>query len=44
MHVTLSPSTRLNKKLMICIGSKIIHFGAVGYSDYTLHKNEVRKK
>ena len=39
----LSPSSRPNKKLMILLGSKIIHFGATGYSDFTLHKDIKRK-
>lgn len=43
----LSTSTRPEKKYMIYDYNnpdKLIHFGAKGYSDYTLHKNPLRKK
>lgn len=41
-------STRKNKKFMMLVSrgkkSKLIHFGAKGYSDYTLHKDSDRKR
>lgn len=43
----LSTSTRPEKKYMIYDydnPDKLIHFGASGYSDYTIHKNPMRKK
>jgi hypothetical protein len=41
---TLSESTRKDKKWMITTPSgKIIYFGAAGYEDYTIHKNQARK-
>ena len=45
--VKIVPSTRKDKKYMAMFdinGSpKTTHFGAVGYSDYTLNHDEVRK-
>ena len=43
------PSNRAGKKYMVVLrknGKKIktIHFGATGYSDYTQHKDEERRK
>ena len=29
---------------MVIIENKTIHFGSVGYSDYTKHKDEIRMK
>ena len=40
----LQKSTNPTKKYMITINGKTIHFGAEGYSDYTKHKNDSRKK
>ena len=41
----LTQSTRKNKKYMVVLPSgKKVHFGAKGYSDYTIHKDEKRKK
>lgn len=40
--VKLSNSTRKNKKYMVKIGNKTIHFGAKGMSDYTKHKDKKR--
>lgn len=37
-------STRPTKKWMVTIDNVTIHFGASGYSDYTLHKNNERKQ
>jgi len=40
----LSPSSRSDKKWSVLTPSgKVIHFGADGYSDFTLHKDESRK-
>lgn len=43
--IILKKSTRKGKKYMAILsdGTKV-HFGAKGYSDYTKHKNEERKK
>lgn len=43
----ISPSTRETKKFMVVVEEpdgfrKTIHFGAKGYSDYTLHKDYKR--
>lgn len=41
----LSKSSRKNKKFMIkSEGNKTVHFGDSRYSDYTIHKDEDRKK
>jgi hypothetical protein len=32
--IILAPSTRVEKKYMVKVDNKTIHFGAVGYSDY----------
>jgi hypothetical protein len=41
---TLSKSTRKDKKWKVeTPEGKTIHFGAAGYSDFTLHKNLARK-
>ena len=45
MTYILKPSTRKDKKWMIITPeNKKIHFGQEGYSDYTIHKNDIRKK
>lgn len=36
-------STRSNKKFMVIVDNKKIHFGANGMSDYPKHKDEARK-
>lgn len=36
-------STRKDKKYMVKIGSKVIHFGQMNYEDYTKHKDEKRR-
>jgi len=42
--LTIKPSTRKGKKLMAEFGDgRVIHFGAAGYQDYTIHKDEKRK-
>jgi len=37
-------STRKNKKYMVWNGDKFIHFGAMGYSDFTKHHDQTRLK
>lgn len=38
-------STKKNKKYMITTpDGKIVHFGQMGYEDYTKHKNKTRRK
>ena len=36
-------SWRPEKKKVVCIDNKLIHFGAKGYSDYTEHKDKERR-
>jgi hypothetical protein len=40
--VTLSRSSRAEKKFMVKVGNKTVHFGAKGYEDYTIHKDYER--
>lgn len=41
--LVLKKSTNKNKKWMITFpDGKTVHFGATGYSDYTLHKDKAR--
>ena len=42
----LKPSTRNGKKWMVLDvnKNKWVHFGALGYEDYTIHKDENRRK
>ena len=42
---TLAISTRKNKKYMIInpVTSKYVHFGEMGYTDFTKHKDEKRR-
>lgn len=43
MFIELSKSTRKIKKWSVTINkNQTIHFGAKGYSDYTLHKDKQR--
>lgn len=44
INVILSPSRRLEKKWSVKVGDKTVHFGAKGYQDFTMHKNENRKR
>ena len=44
MEIIIKKSTKSNKKLDAIIdGKKTVSFGARGYSDYTLHKDDERK-
>lgn len=40
--IVLKKSTRPEKKYMVTIDNKTIHFGASGYSDYTRHTDKDR--
>ncbi len=42
--VYLKKSTKPDKKFMVKVGNKTIHFGARGMSDYTIHKDKDRMK
>ena len=37
-------SNRKNKKYMVILKNKTIHFGAKGYSDFTKHRDVDRKR
>jgi len=39
LFVYLKKSDKKDKKYMVYIDGKIIHFGAAGMSDYTIHKD-----
>jgi hypothetical protein len=43
-NIIIKPSTRKEKKYMAVVDNKTIHFGATGYSDFTLHKDPERKQ
>jgi len=40
--IVLSRSSRDDKKYMVKVDGKVVHFGAKGYSDYTMHKDYER--
>jgi hypothetical protein len=43
--VIIKPSTRKDKKYMAVFNNNnIVHFGAYGYEDYTIHKDDKRKE
>ena len=42
--IVLTKSTRSDKKFMVKVGTRTVHFGADGYSDYTIHKDPERKQ
>jgi len=42
--VYLKKSDKPDKKWMVTIGNKTIHFGSAGMSDYTIHKDPERKE
>lgn len=44
MIIYLSRSSKKEKKFMVKVEGKTIHFGAKGYSDYTIHKDTERKQ
>ena len=44
-NIVISKSDRKDKKYKAVVnGSKTIHFGAKGYEDYTMHKDNERKQ
>lgn len=50
VFLSVRKSPRKDKKLMVGVmkvksgRKKIIHFGQVGYSDFTIHKNPIRRR
>ena len=42
--IYLARSDRDGKKYMVDVDGKVVHFGAEGYEDYTIHKDPERKK
>ena len=44
MEIAITKSTNKNKEFDAIVDGKKISFGAVGYSDYTIHKNPERKE
>ena len=44
MIIYLSKSSRSDKKYMVEVDGKTVHFGASGYSDYPTHKDSERKQ
>ena len=42
--IYLARSNKKDKKYMVRIGNKTVHFGAEGMSDFTKHKDPSRKK
>ena len=45
MNIIITPSTKSDKKFTAKIDDKkIIHFGAKLYEDYTIHRDDKRKK
>ena len=43
INILISKSSKPDKKLQATINNKTIHFGAVGYEDYTTHHDIERK-
>ena len=43
MPITIQKSSRAAKKSMAKVGDKTVHFGAMGYQDFTASKDEKRK-
>ena len=43
MSILLSKSKVKGKKFAVFVDGKTINFGAEGYSDYTIHKDDERK-
>ena len=43
MKIVVERSTRKDKKLMATIGDTKVHFGAIGFSDFTKNKDPVRR-
>ena len=43
MQISVQRSTRKGKKFMATISNETIHFGSVGFDDFTTHKDPVRR-
>jgi len=43
LNLEIFVSTRKDKKYMVKIGDKVIHFGQMNYEDYTKHKDVKRR-
>ena len=43
MQITIQKSSRAGKKYMAKVGEKTVHFGALGYQDFTTSRDEKRK-
>ena len=43
MKIQVERSTRKDKKLLATIGDTKVHFGAIGFSDFTKNKDLARK-
>ena len=43
MQITIQRSSRAGKKWMAKVNNKTVHFGAIGYKDFTTSKDEKRK-
>ena len=44
MKIILSNSTRPDKRYMVQINDKLVHFGSSEHSNFTLHRDEKRKQ
>ena len=44
MRITIAPSSRAAYKYMASDGSGTTHFGARGYQDFTMHRDEKRRR
>ena len=44
MRITITPSSRAAYKYKASDGSRATHFGARGYEDYTMHRDEKRRR
>ena len=44
MEIVISKSTNKNKKIDVVVDGKKISFGAVGYQDFSIHKDPERKE
>lgn len=44
MIIYYKTSSKPDKKFMVFVNGKVVHFGAKGMSDYTIHKDKDRKQ
>lgn len=42
--IELSRSKRAGKKFVVNVNDNVVHFGADGYEDFTMHGDETRKE